>query len=62
MQNRFKSKVTILSIIGLLLLAFNQFGLLDSEQMEALKKVADTVCSALVLFGVLNNPTIKNKF
>lgn len=62
MQNRLKSKIVWMSIISMIFLILNQFGILSNIQLEALKNVADVVLSALVIFGILNNPTINNKF
>jgi len=62
LQNRLKSKVVWVSIVSTVLLLFNQFGILDNLQLETLKNAADVVLSVLVVFGILNNPTTKDKF
>ena len=62
LQNRLKSKVVWISIVSTVLLLFNQFGILDNLQLETLKNAADVVLSVLVVFGILNNPTTKDKF
>ena len=62
LQNRLKSKVVWVSIVSTVLLLFNQFGILDNLQLETLKNAADVILSVLVVFGILNNPTIKYKF
>lgn len=62
MRNRLKSKVVWISIVSTVLLIFNQFGILDNSQLEILKNATDVVLSVLVVFGILNNPTTKDKF
>jgi len=62
LQNRLKSKIVWISIISTVLLLFNQFGILDNLQLETLKNATDVVLSALVVFGILNNPKTPDKF
>jgi phi LC3 family holin len=62
LQNRLKSKVVWISIVSTVLLLFNQFGILDNLQLETLKNAADVILSALVVFGILNNPKTPDKF
>lgn len=51
---RFKNVGTVLSLVGLVGILLNQFGLkVDTEWLNA---VAQTVCSILVILGVCNNP------
>jgi len=61
-QNRFKSIVTWMSLIALALSILVQCGVLLPDQGEALKGAINGILEALVVFGVLNNPTDKIRF
>lgn len=56
-QNRFKSIVTWTSIVALLLNILVQFGVLLPEQSNAISGAISGILNALVIFGILNNPT-----
>ena len=56
-QNRFKSIVTWTSIVALLLNILVQFGVLLPDQSNAITGAISGILNALVVFGVLNNPT-----
>jgi uncharacterized membrane protein len=56
-QNRFKSVVTWASIIALILNCLVQFGVLLPEQSNAISGAISGILNALVIFGILNNPT-----
>ena len=57
MQNRFKSIVTWASIIALVLNILVQCGVLLPDQGSAINGAVSGILNALVVFGVLNNPT-----
>lgn len=56
-QNRFKSVVTWAAIVSLVLSILVQCGVLLPDQGTALKGAISGILDALVVFGVLNNPT-----
>ena len=56
-QNRFKSIVTWASIIALVLNILVQFGVILPDQSSAISGAISGILNALVVFGVLNNPT-----
>lgn len=56
-QNRFKSIVTWASIIALVLNILVQFGVILPDQSNAISGAISGILNALVVFGVLNNPT-----
>jgi phi LC3 family holin len=60
--SRFKSKVVWASIASIILLFINQTGLVNDLQLDSLKNLIDVILSVLVVFGILNNPTTKDKF
>lgn len=52
---RFKNTGTILSLVGLIGLLLNQFGLgVDIDWMNNTTKI---ICSILVILGICNNPS-----
>lgn len=59
MQNRFKSPVFWAAIIAQVLTIFVLTGVIGSETSEAINNVVAAVLQALVVLGVLNNPTNK---
>lgn len=61
-QNRFKSVVTWTSIAALVIGVLVQCGVLLPEQGDVLKGTVSGVCQALVVFGILNNPTDRLNF
>jgi len=61
-MNRLKSKVVWASIASIILLFINQTGLVNDLQLDSLKNLIDVILSCLVVFGILNNPTTKDKF
>jgi phi LC3 family holin len=60
--SRLKSKVVWASIASIILLFVNQTGLVNDLQLDSIKNLIDVVLSCLVVFGILNNPTTKDKF
>jgi len=56
-QNRFKSVVTWAAIVSLVLSILVQCGVLLPAQGDALRGAITGILDALVVFGVLNNPT-----
>ena len=56
-QNRFKSIVTWASIIALIINILVQCGVLLPDQGSAINGAVSGVLNALVVFGILNNPT-----
>lgn len=61
-QNRFKSIVTWASIIALVLNILVQCGVLLPDQGSAINGAVSGILNALVVFGVLNNPTDPTNF
>jgi uncharacterized membrane protein len=62
MQNRFKSKVTWATIASLILSMLVTTGILQPTQSTVINGVAVALLDALVVFGILNNPTDPEKF
>ncbi len=62
MQNRFKSKVTWTTIASLILSMLVTTGILQPSQSSVINGVAVAVLDALVVFGILNNPTDAEHF
>jgi uncharacterized membrane protein len=62
MQNRYKSKVTWATIASLILSMLVTTGILQPSQSTVLNGVAIAVLDALVVFGILNNPTDAEHF
>ena len=62
MQNRFTSKVTWATIASLILSMLVTTGILQPSQSAVLNGVAVAVLDALVVFGILNNPTNPDGF
>jgi len=56
-QNRFKSVVTWASIIALVINILVQCGVLLPDQGTAITGAVSGILNALVVFGILNNPT-----
>jgi len=61
-QNRFKSVVTWAAIVSLILGVLVQCGVILPNQGDALKGAISGILDALVIFGVLNNPTDRINF
>jgi len=61
-QNRFKSIVTWASIIALIINILVQCGVLLPDQGSAITGAVSGILNALVVFGVLNNPTDPTNF
>lgn len=62
MQNRFKSKITWATIASLILSMLVTTGILQPSQSAVINGVAVAVLDALVVFGILNNPTDAEHF
>ncbi len=62
MQNRFKSKVTWTTIASLILSMLVTTGILQPSQSTVINGVAVAVLDAMVVFGILNNPTDAEHF
>ena len=56
-QNRFKSVVVWASIVSLVLSILVQCGVLLPDQADGLKGALMGILDAMVVFGLLNNPT-----
>ena len=57
--NRLNNKGTIISLVALVVSLLLQFGLdIDSEKVLG---IVQTVCSILILLGVMNNPVDNTK-
>lgn len=53
--DKLKNPGTIMALVGLALILLNALGVeVDSTKVE---NVALTICSALVILGIINNPT-----
>lgn len=63
-KQRFKSKVVWLSVISLILIILNTFGVFEGIGITETEQkiIVDSFLSILVLFGFLNNPTDKENF
>lgn len=61
-QNRWKSPVLWASIAAQVLALLVLTGVIGQEWSNALSGIVAAVLEALVAFGVLNNPTAKEKF
>jgi uncharacterized membrane protein len=64
MQNRYKSKFTWASIIGLVIIIGSQLGLFKMLGItsDSFKVIMDSLLGILVLLGILNNPTDGENF
>ena len=62
MQNRLKSKVVWIAILGQIVIILQLTGVLQISDIEIVNGVATAVIQVLVLFGVLNDPTTQGKF
>lgn len=62
MKKRLTSKVTWLAVGALILEFLIQIKVIDLSQMEQLKSTLDLILNALVIFGVLNDPTVRDSF
>ena len=61
-QNRFKSIVTWASIVALVVNILVQCGVLLPDQGSAISGAVSGILNALVVFGILNNPTDPTNF
>ena len=61
-QNRFKSIVTWSSIIALIINLLVQCGVILPDQGTAITGAVTGILNALVVFGILNNPTDPTNF
>ena len=61
-KKRLTSKVTWLAVGALILEFLIQIKVIDLSQMEQLKSTLDLILNALVIFGVLNDPTVRDSF
>ena len=63
-QDRIRSKAVWVSVISLILLIFNSFGIFKKIGAEetAFKTIFEMILTILVGFGILNNPTDKENF
>lgn len=61
-QNRFKSKVTWITIASLVLSMLVTTGVLQPAQSGVINGIIVAVLDALVVFGILNNPENKTGF
>jgi uncharacterized membrane protein len=63
-QDRIRSKAVWVSVISLILLIFNSFGIFEKIGADetAFKTIFEMILTILVGFGILNNPTDKENF
>jgi uncharacterized membrane protein len=63
-QNRFKSKVVWGSVLSLILLVLNNYGIFDKIGMSSstAETIGISILSILVGFGILNDPTNRSGF
>lgn len=61
MQNRFKSKVLWVSVGTQILSILIALGVINVGSSELLETILISVCELFVTFGILNNPTNKEK-
>lgn len=63
-QNRLKSKVAWLTLLPVLILIGDAYGLWDIIGMDsdAFTKIYSGILAALVAFGIFNDPTSADKF
>lgn len=59
MQNRWKSPVVWASVVGIIVLILNNYGLWEIFGMTEtfLNDLTNAVISVLIMIGILNNPT-----
>lgn len=62
MQNRLKSKIVWLSVLGQILLVLRLTAIVAESQLEIIDGIVIAVIEILTIFGVLNNPSEKDKF
>ena len=61
-QNRFKSVVTWASLVALVIGILVQCGVILPDQGSAINGAVSGILNALVVFGILNNPTDPTNF
>lgn len=61
-QNRFKSVVTWASLVALVIGILVQCGVILPDQGNAISGAVSGILNALVVFGILNNPTDPTNF
>ena len=64
LQERLKSRAVWVSVFGALTVILNAFGVfekigIDCAQFDA---IVNSVCTVLIAFGILNNPTDRTAF
>lgn len=64
MKKRLTSWATWLSVLGLVGLVLSNFGILEKVGLDlgGWKILVDAIGSVLVAFGILNNPTDRDRF
>lgn len=62
MKKRLSSKVAWAAVGALVLEFLINIKVIDLSQMETLKSSLDIILNALVIFGVLNDPTVRGQF
>lgn len=64
MQNRWKSKAAWLSLLPIIILLGNAYGLWNIINMDAgsFEKLFLAIVAAAAAFGIFNNPTDKDNF
>ena len=60
-QNRLRSKVVWVSVIGLVATILISLGV-GGETISQFKEISLAICSILTLFGILNDPTSSDTF
>ena len=61
MLKRFKSPVVITSILSLVFLILTNLNVIDLDS-DTIQNIINALITILVGFGILNNPTDKEKF
>ena len=61
-QNRFKSPVVWAAVIAQILTILIVLDVINVAQQETINQVVASVLQLLVAFGVINNPTVQDKF
>lgn len=61
-QSRFKSKVLWVAVVAQVIAILLMTGIIGVADAELFNQVVTAVLELLVLFGVINNPTSKEKY
>ena len=61
-QNRFKSPVVWAAVVAQILTVLIVLDVINVAQQETINQVVAAVLQLLIAFGVINNPTVQDKF